>query len=77
MQRRIFGGYRSVADFHVPDMSCGHCKAAIEKAFAAADPSAAIEVDLKARTVRVTGRFSQEDALAIFKTAGYDAAVRS
>lgn len=65
-----------MAEFHVPDMSCGHCKTAIEKALAAADPAAAIEVDLEGRRVRVTGHISSEDALAILKTAGYDAVLQ-
>ena len=62
-----------MAEFHVPDMSCGHCKAAIEKALRSADPLAEIEVDLDRRRVRVAGRFSVEEALNIMNTAGYDA----
>lgn len=39
--------------FHVPDMSCGHCRAAIEQAVAAAGGSAAVDLDSK--TVKVEG----------------------
>jgi len=64
-----------MAEFNVPNMSCGHCKAAIEKALKDADPQADIEVDLDRRSVRVDGRFSAEDVSNIMKAAGYDASV--
>ena len=31
--------------FHVPDMSCGHCVATIEKALKAEDPTATLRTD--------------------------------
>lgn len=31
---------------NVPGMSCGHCKAAVEKAVAGVDPGAHVDVDL-------------------------------
>lgn len=40
--------------YHVPDMSCGHCKASIESAIATLDPGAAVDIDLDAKTVEVT-----------------------
>jgi len=39
--------------FHVPDMSCGHCVATIEKALKAKDPTATLRTDLKARTAEI------------------------
>ena len=60
-------------EFHVPEMSCGHCKATIEKALLAADPDAGVEVDLEARRVKVSGVGSTEEMLAAMKSAGYEA----
>ena len=60
--------------FHVPDMSCGHCTAAIEKAVKSADASAVLRFDLGARTVNVTSQLT-EDALAkILDDEGYPTA---
>ncbi|NNU80463.1 heavy-metal-associated domain-containing protein [Halovulum dunhuangense] len=59
--------------FHVPDMSCGHCKAAIEKALHALDPNAAVRVDLSARTVSVETPQTEASILAALKGAGYEA----
>jgi copper chaperone len=38
---------------NVPKMSCGHCKAAIEKAVADVDADARVSVDLENRTVSI------------------------
>ncbi|SLN76432.1 heavy-metal-associated domain-containing protein [Roseisalinus antarcticus] len=51
--------------FHVPDMSCGHCTAAIDKALKAIDPDARVDSDLTLKTVAVV---SAQDAGA-FQTA--------
>ena len=60
-------------EFHVPDMSCGHCKAAIEKALLTVDPDAGVEVDLEARRVKIAGNRSTDELLAAMKSAGYEA----
>ena len=39
--------------FHVPDMSCGHCTAAIEKALKTIDPDARVDTDLTSKTVTI------------------------
>ena len=54
--------------FHVPDMSCGHCVATIEKALKAEDPTATLRTDLKARTAEINTTVSS-DALAQLLTA--------
>jgi len=59
----------------VPEMSCGHCKAAIEKAVRNLDASATITVDLGARTVSIGGGLNEADILAALKGEGYDASV--
>ena len=47
-------------EFHVPDMTCGHCSAAVTKALKAADPEAQVEVDLPTKKVRVQSRQPKE-----------------
>lgn len=59
----------------VPDMSCGHCKAAVEAALAAVPQSGAVKVDLDRRTVTLTGPASLADLLAALDQAGYPAQV--
>lgn len=59
--------------FHVPDMSCGHCTAAISKSIKAADPSAQVETDLEARIVSVETASQPDAILQSIKHAGYDA----
>lgn len=61
--------------FHVPDMSCGHCTAAITKEIAALDPAAKVATDLDARTVSVETAQADNAVAAAIKAAGYDAAL--
>lgn len=63
-------------EFHVPDMSRGQGKAAIEKALVALDPRADVEVDLARNRVRVKSTESAEAMIAAMKAAGYKATVR-
>ncbi len=58
-----------MAAFHVPDMTCGHCVAAIRKALDAALPGAAAEVSLDDHMVRVEG--DANAAIAALREAGY------
>ena len=58
---------------NVPDMSCGHCKAAIEKAVAAADSGAELRFDMEARIVEVSGTLALDQLLAVLKAEGYPA----
>jgi copper chaperone len=59
--------------YSVPEMSCGHCKAAIEKAVSEADPKAAISVDLDHRTVSIDSALPQPAILGALNDAGYAA----
>ncbi|WP_323717103.1 heavy-metal-associated domain-containing protein [Paracoccus aminovorans] len=54
--------------FHVEDMSCGHCTAAIEKAVAEAGGRAA--TDLATREVAVEG-LDATRAAQVIRDAGY------
>lgn len=60
---------------NVPDMSCGHCKATIEKAVASVDASARVEVDLENRTVSIESTIADAALIDALKTEGYDATV--
>ncbi len=59
--------------FHVPDMSCGHCKEAIEKAFAAADPLAELDFDMEGRHVKVASDLNEAAVVKLLEEAGYPA----
>lgn len=54
--------------FLVPDMTCGHCKAAIEEAITEAGGKA--EIDLDAKRVTVEG-MDAAAAEAAIRAAGY------
>ncbi|WP_149587027.1 heavy-metal-associated domain-containing protein [Tabrizicola flagellatus] len=61
--------------FFVPDMSCGHCKAAIETALAAVPQAGEVKVDLAARKVDVSGPALTSELLRALEAAGYPATV--
>ncbi|SFE03742.1 heavy-metal-associated domain-containing protein [Roseivivax sediminis] len=58
--------------FSVPDMSCGHCTAAIEKELKAKAPGATVSCDLGSRIVEVMGA-EPDQVQAAIRDAGYDA----
>ncbi|SHF81614.1 copper chaperone [Loktanella atrilutea] len=59
--------------YSIPAMSCGHCKATVEKTVLALDPAATLSFDMPARTVVIDS--GRDDALlrAALKDAGYPA----
>lgn len=59
--------------FHVPEMSCGHCTAEIEKAVREADARASVDCNLDDRSVTVQSSLSIEALQGLLKTAGYEA----
>ena len=59
--------------FNVPDMSCGHCTATIEKAVTAADEGADFAFDLDTRTVTVESTLDEATLAAILEKEGYPA----
>jgi copper chaperone len=63
----------TMTKFHVPDMTCGHCKKAVEEALHGIDAAAGIEVDLDKHEISLTSSASIEQALAALKGAGYEA----
>lgn len=59
----------------VEGMSCGHCKAAVEKALKGIAGVQDAEVDLAAKSVAVTydpGKVGREDLAKAVADAGYD-----
>ncbi|MBI3347492.1 MAG: heavy-metal-associated domain-containing protein [Burkholderiales bacterium] len=57
--------------FTLPDMSCGHCVAAITEALQAADAQARIDIDRDAKTARVDSALPRETLAAALAEAGY------
>ena len=61
--------------FQVPDISCGHCKAAIEDTVGRVAGVTGVDVDIDAKTVAVTATDVTAEALvAAIDEAGYDVA---
>ncbi|MHA1567006.1 MAG: heavy-metal-associated domain-containing protein [Alphaproteobacteria bacterium] len=60
---------------NVPEMSCGHCKAAIEKAVAGIDADARVTVDLENRTVSIESVIADAALIDALKNGGYEATV--
>ncbi len=61
--------------YTVPDMSCGHCKAAVTRELEAVPGVGAVDVDLDTKLVVVSGEGLDDAALrAAIVEAGYEAA---
>lgn len=59
--------------FNVPNMTCGHCTAAIEKSVIAADPTALLTFDVPARIVDIDSADDVSALLDAIKEAGFEA----
>ena len=58
--------------FNVPDMKCGQCTTAIERAIKAIDPTATVCCDLNTRTVAVESFVSDRAVSKAIRGAGYE-----
>jgi copper chaperone len=58
--------------FNVPDISCDHCKRAIEEAVAAIPEVDSVIVTVDRRVVEVAGAASDETVIAAIGQAGYE-----
>jgi len=58
--------------FDVPEMSCGHCTTAIEKAIKAIDPTSRVICDTGTRKVDVESILSERALTEAIRNAGYD-----
>lgn len=59
--------------YHVPDMSCGHCKATIDRSLKDADAAARLEFDMENRVVTVESRLPSDKIRETLRAAGYEA----
>ena len=60
--------------FHVPDISCDHCKRAIEEALGELPEVTSAVVTVDRRDVEVEGAASDEAVIAAIGKAGYEIA---
>ncbi|MEC9472561.1 MAG: heavy-metal-associated domain-containing protein [Pseudomonadota bacterium] len=58
--------------FSVPDMSCGHCAATIEKAVKTVDASASVACDLETSLVEIGTSVEQKTIMEAINKAGYE-----
>lgn len=58
---------------HIPDMTCGHCKAVVERTIIDLDSSASVLVDLGSHTAEVQTTVPAEAIIGALKTEGYSA----
>lgn len=58
----------------IPGMSCGHCKAAVEKALTSANATS-VFVDLDNKTATVEGSIDLAAAMSELRAAGFEASV--
>lgn len=63
----------TITMYSVPEISCGHCKTAIEGAVRPLGGVARVEVDIDAKTVTVDGG-NRDAILVAIEEAGYDVA---
>ena len=61
--------------YTVPDMSCGHCVAAVKEELSRVDGVEDVTVDLDSKRVSVSGAVSDEAVREAIREAGYEAAV--
>jgi copper chaperone len=65
----------SEVSYHVPDMSCGHCKQAVSQELLTVDGVESVDVDLETKLVVVQGTGLDDAQLrAAIEEAGYEAA---
>lgn len=57
----------------IPDMTCGHCKATVERTIAALDGAATVLVDLPTHTVDVTSTLPMDVITKALEDEGYPA----
>ncbi|MCU9849799.1 heavy-metal-associated domain-containing protein [Defluviimonas sp. WL0024] len=59
--------------FLIPDMSCGHCKAVVERTIIDLDSNADVVVNVAAKTAEVKTTSAPEAILTALKAEGYPA----
>ncbi len=60
--------------YRVPDMSCGHCEAAVKREVSSLAGVESVAVDLRTKNVEVTGAALDDAAIrSAIEEAGYEA----
>ena len=59
--------------FSIPDMTCGHCKAIVERTIIDLDSKADVVVDLQKHTAEVKTTAAAEAIMSALKSEGYQA----
>ena len=57
---------------NVENMTCGHCRSAVEIAIASIDPVAKVVVDVPGRTVDLDSTADEGALIAAIRAEGYD-----
>lgn len=57
--------------FHIENMSCGHCKASVEKAVAELDDDAELDFDMETREVEIDSTATKDAIVNALTAAGY------
>lgn len=60
--------------YHVPDISCGHCKQTIEDRLSSVEGVTEVAVDIDARNVTVEGDVDDATIAGALDEAGYEIA---
>jgi copper chaperone len=58
-------------NFHLPDMTCGHCASMVSVALRLVDPACEIQVDLPGQRVSVRSGEDREALVEALAEAGY------
>jgi copper chaperone len=58
-------------EFHLPDMTCGHCVAAVTETIKALDAAATLDFEREARRVKIASELSRELLSDALREAGY------
>lgn len=58
-------------EFHLPDMTCGHCESVVRKTLSLVDDEAQIQVDLPQQRVRIDSEASADELARALSDAGY------
>lgn len=60
-----------MTEFHLPDMTCGHCASRVTQALKQADPSCEVRIDLKAQIAQVQSTEERATLVDALTEAGY------
>lgn len=58
-------------EYHVPDMTCNHCKMRIEKAISSLKDIDSVNINLDKKLVTVEGDAPEKDILQAIQDSGY------